>query len=183
MFPISHSCPSCLIFLSLTLSIRYGFEGELYVPHGLFVWSIEHFMKFLATHRFNAVRLPFSLEWIARGLDAPLLNIYVVQEDMRELTQGQVLERIFDAAAAEGIMILLDLHVIQVKEGIKDLWYDKTASPERVIDLWTTMLERFAGRWNLLVSGKGGQGKEGALTSLVSHALTLRSLPSRREST
>eukprot|EP00624_Nannochloropsis_granulata_P002397 evm.model.NODE_22070_length_83641_cov_42.053585.27 len=69
---------------------------------------------------------------------------------MRELTQGQVLERIFNAAAAQGIVILLDLHVIQVKEGIKDLWYDNTASPERVIDLWTTMLERFAGHWNLL---------------------------------
>lgn len=109
-------------------------------------------MQFLATHRFNAVRLPLSLEWMARGLDEPLLNIYVVQEDMRGLTQGQMLERIFDAAAAQGIVILLDLHVIQVKKGIVDLWYDETADNARIIDLWTTMLKRFAGRWNLLVS-------------------------------
>lgn len=152
------NCPVLLIPLMTSLSdlshphlFRYGFEGDLYVLDGLAAWSIEHFMLFLATHHFNAIRLPFSLEWIARGLDAPLMNIYVVQEDIRKLTQGQVLERIFDAAAAQGIVILLDLHVIQVKEGIKDLWYDNTASPERVIDLWTTMLERFAGRWNLLV--------------------------------
>ena len=34
-------------------------------------------MNFLATHRFNAVRIPFSLEWAARGLDAPLVNQWV----------------------------------------------------------------------------------------------------------
>lgn len=140
-------------------------------------------MLFLATHHFNALRLPFSLEWIARGLDAPLLNIYVVQEDMRELTQGQVLERIFNAAAAQGIVILLDLHVIQVKEGIKDLWYDNTASPERVIDLWTTMLERFAGHWNLLVrEGRegGGRGKRSDSDSLMALILLFLYHSSRR---
>lgn len=128
----------------------YGFETELFVPHGLFVWSPEQFMKFLATHRFNAVRLPFSLEWAARGLDAPLLNPYVVQPDAATLTQGQLLERIFDAAAAEGIVILLDLHVISVEVGIVDLWYDETADNERVLDIWTQVLSRVAGRWNLM---------------------------------
>jgi len=120
------------------------------VLDGLAVWSPERFMSFLASHRFNALRLPFSLEWLARGLDSPLANIYVVQEDMRGLTQGQVMDRIFDAAAAQGILILLDLHVISVEKGITDLWYDETADGALVLDLWTLLLRRFAGRWNLL---------------------------------
>lgn len=62
-------------------------ETELFVPQGLWHYKPEEFMQFLATHRFNAIRLPFSYEWAARGLDTPLLNPYVVQDDMRGFTQ------------------------------------------------------------------------------------------------
>lgn len=62
-------------------------ETELFVPQGLWHYKPEEFMQFLATHRFNAIRLPFSYEWAVRGLDTPLLNPYVVQDDMRGYTQ------------------------------------------------------------------------------------------------
>ena len=64
-------------------------------------------------------------------------------------TQGVVLDRVLEAAATYGILVVLDLHVLQIDEGIQDLWYDETASPERVIEIWIKMLKRFAYHWNV----------------------------------
>lgn len=39
------------------------------MPQGLHAWNIHTFMDFLATHRFNSIRLPLSLQvgrWIMR---------------------------------------------------------------------------------------------------------------------
>ena len=86
LFPLLHIVSP----LSTFAFDRYGFETELNVLEGLAVWSPEYFMQFLATHNFNALRLPFSLEWAARDMEAPLPNQYVVSPDLRGI--GQVSE-------------------------------------------------------------------------------------------
>ena len=69
---------------------------------------------------------------------------------MRGTPRASCCDRIFDAAAKHGVVILLDLHVISDKAGIQDLWYDKTANNDRILDIWTQVLKHVAGRWNLM---------------------------------
>lgn len=82
---------------------------------------------------------------------APLLNPYVVQQDMMGYTQGQFIDRLFDAAAKYGIVFLLDLHVLSVEAGIQEMWYDpKIADEARILEVWEDVLKHVAWRWNLM---------------------------------
>lgn len=42
----------------------FGFETSSHIPHG--IWSVDYksIIDFMATNKFNAVRLPFSLELV-----------------------------------------------------------------------------------------------------------------------
>lgn len=55
----------------LCICVLSGMETDILMPQGLHAWNIRTFMDFLATHRFNSIRLPLSLQvgrWLTDGL-------------------------------------------------------------------------------------------------------------------
>lgn len=51
--------------------------------------------------------------------------------------------------AERGIVILLDMHLLDPAKGFSQLWYDEEYSEEAVLEGWGRMLTRYGGYWNL----------------------------------
>ena len=98
----------------------YGFESANMIPDGLYANSMETYFKFLAKHKFNAIRLPFSAEF-AMHFDNPNARVgqssklvkpsYIKSDnDLVNKTPKEVLERFLGLARAYGMLVVPDLH-------------------------------------------------------------------------
>lgn len=76
-------------------------------------------------------------------------NQNLLLPELRGLTLGALFDEILDAAASHGVLVLLDMHVLRVSEGLQGLWYDEDANEDAVLDGWEALLRRVAGRWNV----------------------------------
>ena len=94
---------------------------------------------------FNAIRLPFSLEAIARGDELPNSIDYSLNPDLAGLTVLQVLDRIVDYAETLGMGIILDNHRSAAGSGPNGngLWYDGGYTEADWIAGWSTLAERY----------------------------------------
>jgi endoglucanase len=129
--------------------VRFGYETFLELPQGLHVWGLDQAFAFLAQHRFNAIRLPFSLEWALTDWDAPPEHQYNLPPDLRGLSTADVFHRLLDAAARHGVLVLLDLHVLSAQRGLEGLWYDGVNTEERVLQGWEKVLGAACKHWNV----------------------------------
>lgn len=92
--------------------------------------------------------VPVVWQWVTSDPDT-MPNQWLLLPEMRGLTIGDLLEKILEAAASRGILILLDLHVLHVVDGLQGLWYDASTSEETVMRGWEDMLRRAAKYWNV----------------------------------
>ncbi|KAG5178728.1 putative endogluconase [Tribonema minus] len=131
----------------------FGFETTASVVHGLWgLTTMDKVMDFLVANKFNALRIPFSL---ALALDPnfmidPWQCMECTPDPSKPTSAWGALDRLFDKAAAKGLMIVLDLHVLGKGGGIMDLWYDDKYDETSVITGWSNMVRRWGSRANLM---------------------------------
>ena len=128
----------------------FGAEGVGKTPDGLWSHNVSYYLRFLAGNGFNAVRLPFALDNLFSDA-APSANMLKAAPELRGLSYMQVLERVVDAAASNGLLVLFDLQRLDSAKWPDDgLWYTKDVTMDDVKRAWDLIQARFCSRWNTL---------------------------------
>ncbi len=130
----------------------FGIENaETRAPHGLWSTTLDDVLDFLALNHFNTLRLPVSYT-VAHDLALAVPPSAVgADPSLKGLNVGQLLDTIFDRAAARGILIILALHNDDITSpDDKGLWYGSASSYHDFQDAWRRLLARTCWRWNLL---------------------------------
>lgn len=130
----------------------FGFETSNNVVHGLWAQSYTFFLDFLASNGFNAIRMPFYLG-LAINDATPNSIDYSSNADLQGLSSLQVMDTIIEAAAARGLLIMLDLHSFSADSYASDgLWYNSNYPEATVISGWTKLLARYQNQWNVIAA-------------------------------
>lgn len=128
----------------------FGAEGAGRAPDGLWVHDINFYLSYLAEHGFNALRLPFALDNVLSD-EGPDFDMVRAEPELRGMKYVEVLERVVDAAASHGILVLLDLHRLRSTSWPDGgLWYTDGVTIDTVISMWDRIQSRFCSRWNVI---------------------------------
>lgn len=123
----------------------FGFETDIFVPHGLWERNWREMMDEVKSLGFNTLRLPFSGELVASGGGNPSGIDLSLNPDLAGLDGLQILDRIVDYADTIGLRILLDYHRGTPGGGPNEngLWFGNGRTEADVIDEWRAMAERY----------------------------------------
>lgn len=131
----------------------FGFETQDFVVNGLWQHSMDWYLDVLTQHKVNALRIPFSAEWIHFNYDIhPDNGIISSDPALQGKSSIEILDILFQKTQQRGIVILLDLHRLH-KEYISELWYspyDDTYTTDVFFQTWFTILDRYQHYPNLL---------------------------------
>lgn len=131
----------------------FGFETQDYVVNGLWNHGLEFYFGIMKQIGINAIRVPFSSDWIYYNWDLyPYDGIISADPSIQHLKSVEILDRFFDLAEENGMMILLDLH--RLNNGyISELWYDPNDNrftSDTFFSTWFRILDRYIDRPNLM---------------------------------
>lgn len=108
--------------------------------HGLWAVDYKFIANFLANNKFNAVRLPFSLDLVMKNPTPTSITFGSCQNDhncnmdLKGLRSLEVLDKVINYFGTKGIVVLLDLHSFEPDAyGSNGLWYDSSHSEAQVI--------------------------------------------------
>lgn len=127
-------------------------------------------VEFFLEHKFNGIRLPFSLEFALSPMDEDDTGIGEVQYPDREkispeyydLTSWEIVDLLFEKCAEHGILILLDMHTLDPDKGISRLWYDpEKYSEAQVVSNYGWVVRGWVGGYNRRVLGLWGNEVKG----------------------
>lgn len=131
----------------------FGFETQDFVVNGMYSHTMDFYFDVMRSVGINAIRVPFSAEWIHYNFDIyPWNGMYSADPSLAEKKSIEILDLFFDKAEANGMVIMLDLHRLH-KEYISELWYSPTDDkyPSDVfVDTWEAILSRYKDRPNLM---------------------------------
>ena len=128
----------------------FGAEGIGHVPDGLWANTLDFYLEFLMENDFNALRLPLALDTVMAN-PTPTKKMLQAESGLWELNYLDILERVVDAAAKRGILVLLDLHRLEAARWPHDgLWYKPGVTLKTLKDAWDRLQARFCQRWNVL---------------------------------
>jgi len=131
----------------------FGFETQDFVANGMYSHSMDFYFDKMKSIGINAIRVPFSAEWIYYNFDVyPYNGFYSADPSLAGKKSIEILDMFFDKAEANGMVIMLDLHRLH-KEYISELWYSPTDGqyPSSVFySVWETILDRYKDRPNLM---------------------------------
>lgn len=129
----------------------YGCEEEHHSPGGLDKISVQDVLDFAKENHFNAIRMPLSVENVERhhvGIDkiAPFKN-----PKLSALSYLDMLLSVVQMAAADNILILLDIHRLQNNEVQSGgYWHSKNVKEEQLLGVWKKLCKIFGKQWNVL---------------------------------
>lgn len=127
----------------------FGTETETRCLHGLWSVSMDSVLKLIKANGFNALRVPFSCDFV-NSWDKPPSSInYGVNPDLVGLSAAQVLDSLVARCAAMGILVLLDFHRLNTNE-ISPLWHDEQHPESMVLDAWAKVAKRYLKFGNIL---------------------------------
>ncbi|GAB5033405.1 cellulase 2 [Nannochloropsis oceanica] len=131
------------------------FEGTNYK-------TIDEVIAFLIDHKINAIRLPFSLEFALTPMDVQEAKAGggfgelqypdrgKISPAYYGMTSWEIIDILFKTAGENGILILLDMHMLDPAKGVSRLWYDPEKYSEATVMWgWERILKRYVGHWNL----------------------------------
>jgi len=137
--------------VSLKGASWFGFETGLNVFHGLWAVDYKFLLDFLAHNRFNAMRIPFSLDMVLHNPAPSSINFGGCQNDhncnldLKGLSSLQVLDKMIAAAAQRGIAVMLDLHSFEPDAYASNgLWYDSSHPESLVVQGWQMLASRYS---------------------------------------
>jgi len=128
----------------------FGFEGDGAMVDGLWENDAAHYCRQIRAMGFNAIRLPFAV-------DNVLLDPIPATSSWRDaaLVRSRHLDAlalVVRAAAAEGLLVMLDLHrlVGAIWPDPHGLWYSALVPEAAVLAAWGVIAERFCADWNVM---------------------------------
>ena len=126
----------------------FGFETQDMVMNGLWSHPMTFYMDLLQQEGFNAMRVPFSSEWILYHFDSyPYDGLLGSDPERQHKKSIEILDDVFDMAHTRGIRILLDLHRLKW-DYISELWYstvDERFTSDTFLQAWYAVLDRYQG--------------------------------------
>lgn len=126
----------------------FGAETETFCPHGLWAANMEGIVDAMVRCGFNAVRLPFSVEFVKQWDGTPNGIDFTKNPKLKGLTSAQVFDAVIRKCAASGVLVMPVMHRLNIKE-ISELWYDDQYTEKDVLDAWRRMARRCAGYENV----------------------------------
>lgn len=131
----------------------FGFETQDFVMNGLYSHSMDFYFSLMKQNGINALRVPFSAEWIYYNYDIYPYNGFITADPSLQGKKSiEILDMVFTKAARNGIVIMLDLHRLH-KEYISELWYsptDNRYTSDVFFKTWQKILTRYKDRPNLM---------------------------------
>ncbi|MDC7223611.1 MAG: cellulase family glycosylhydrolase [Spirochaetales bacterium] len=132
----------------------FGFETDIYVPHGLWVRDYKSMLQQMKDLGFNTVRLPFSNEMLDQTPSEGIqINSYGVDDytgetglnvELEGLTSLEIMDAIIEEAGNQGLRIVLDCHSREADGYYEEtLWYTDDFSEEEWIEDWEMLAERY----------------------------------------
>lgn len=113
----------------------FGFETGVATVHGLWAVDYKFIVDFLASNKFNAVRIPFSLDMVMNNPTPTSITFGFCSNnpncnlDLKGLKSLEVLDKIINYMGAKGIVVMLDLHSFEPDAfSSNGLWYDSSHS-------------------------------------------------------
>lgn len=126
----------------------FGLENTE-VMGGLNKRTLDKIFDFLEAHRFNALRIPFSLKFALSNPNTTYPDRDLINPELYGLTSWEIVDVIFEKAAARGIQIMLDMHKLDPTKGVPQLWYDEFYTEKMALEGWKNMVARYSKHWNL----------------------------------
>lgn len=134
----------------------FGFETGVSTVHGLWAEDYKFFVNFLALNKFNAVRLPFSLDMVMNNPVPTSIKFGYCSKDnncnndLKGLRSLEVMDKIINYMGTKGIVVLLDLHSFEPDAfSSNGLWYDSSHPESVVIQGWRKLADRYRNTWNV----------------------------------
>jgi endoglucanase len=122
----------------------FGFETNIYTVHGLWSVSMDSLFKFLKDNRFNAIRVPVSLEMVLKMDELKSTGIdTTVNPALAGVTASKALDVFIAKCKDNGMLVLLDMHVHTASGPIEDLLWTNTYSEKDWIDGWKKLVTRY----------------------------------------
>ena len=130
----------------------FGSEAYNGPPNGLQHHTADFYLDFLASHRFNALRLLFNHEQVLKDeiVDAPEGAAFLFQTRYVDMFRA-----IARKAAARGMLVMIGCHRVRADAWPgKGLWYDDALGyPEsRVKQSWSRVAAALCGEWNVVLA-------------------------------
>ena len=119
----------------------FGMETETYAPHGLWLRGYKEMMDQMKQLGYNTIRLPFSNQALEPNRYPNSID-YSKNEDLRNLTSQEVMDKIIEYAGQIGLRVILDRHRPDAS-GQSALWYTSAYSEQRWIDDWRRLANRY----------------------------------------
>lgn len=131
----------------------FGFETQDFVINGLWQHDLDFYFSTMKNLDINAIRVPFSSEWIYYNWDLYPYDGNVSGDITCQHKKSiEILDLIFEKAKENNMVILLDLHRLH-KEYISELWYspsDDQYTTYTFFETWFRILDRYIDKPNLL---------------------------------
>jgi len=123
----------------------YGMENEPATLIGLNARDYKLMLKQIRQTGFNTIRVPFSMQTIAKGPEVSGVADYIgSNKELKGKSPMEVLDAVIVEAEKLGLMIILDNHS-QADQGYRnDLWYGQAGFTE---DMWVSMWRDLAIRY------------------------------------
>lgn len=144
------AAPGVEVELQMKGESYFGLETTGRVPHGLWARKLSDIFDTIKKLKYNGIRLPFSAEL---GLDSTLMPDpatinYTLNPELVGKSSLEILDMCFDMAKSRGLLVMLDMHVLTVKDGLQGHWFNATVSESDMIKSWIFMVNRYAKYWN-----------------------------------
>jgi endoglucanase len=131
----------------------YGFETEMRVIEGLGQNTMDWYIDLLKQLNFNAIRIPFSVQLLYYEPTAiPARNNTKKDPSLYNLRSSKILEILVRKCQDNGIAVLLDCHVLKIKQP-HPLWYiqnDTKYSEEILFKNWGNIITKFENYSNII---------------------------------
>lgn len=148
----------------------FGAETESHAPHGLWKRDYKQMLAQIHSLGYNLIRLPFSLEGLQSNQVSGIDYSIGSNRELEGKTPIQVIDSIIEAAANQGLLILLDCHRLN-SQRIGELWYGDNFSEGDWINTWTQLAKRYKNQPNVIGAdlknephGKASWGSNNMLT-------------------
>jgi endoglucanase len=127
----------------------FGLETDTYSLHGLWSVSFDSVIGFLRDNKFNALRIPVSVELVEKLSTDKIKAINGdANPGLVDMTIDSFLDHLLSKCAEVGILIMFDMHLLQASAPIPELWYSDDVDEERYVAAWTTLVSRYQSHWN-----------------------------------
>ena len=130
----------------------FGLQSFVHTVHGLWVQNLEYLLDFLQENKFNAIRLPFSMDMIINTQIKPSYQSidYTKNPNLDGLSSIQVIDYVIARAAERCMLVLLDFHVFNGGDSITELWYNTVYTENLIILGWQSLATRYLNQWNVM---------------------------------